>query len=107
MPNALSEQYWLGFGERMLSRRDFTAMTLAGLPLATARAAAKINYNVNGVMVGAQSYSFRDRPLDKAIEGYKEVGLGLCELWQGHVEPQDGGQGARQALRKWRLETPL
>jgi sugar phosphate isomerase/epimerase len=66
-----------------------------------------INSKVQGVTIGAQSYSFRDRPLDQAIEGYKEVGLGLCELWQGHVEPQGSGSGAREDLRKWRLSTPL
>jgi sugar phosphate isomerase/epimerase len=87
----------------MLSRREFTAISLGALPLA----AAKINDNINGVLVGAQSYSFRDRPLDKAIDGYKQVGLGLCELWQGHVEPRGEGPAAREELRKWRLETPL
>jgi sugar phosphate isomerase/epimerase len=86
----------------MVSRREFTAIALGAA--ATARGAAKIDPNVHGVMVGAQSYSFRDMPLDKAIAGYKECGLGLCELWQGHVEPHDTG---REALRKWRLETPL
>ena len=43
----------------------------------------------------------------KAIEACKEVGLGEVELWQGHVEPQTTGAGAREELRKWRLETPL
>src|SRR5438105_1231077 len=65
--------------EAMLSRREFASVTLgSGLGLLARPAAAKINSKVNGVTIGAQSYSFRDRPLDKAIEGYKEVGLGLC-----------------------------
>jgi sugar phosphate isomerase/epimerase len=81
-------------------------MTL-GAAATAAWSAPKTNYLINGVMVGAQSYSFRDRPLDKAIEGYKDAGLGLCELWQGHVEPQGGGAADRESLRKWRLETPL
>ncbi len=59
------------------------------------------------MQIGGQSYSFRDRPMAKAIEAFQEVGLGECELWQGHVEPQPAGQGAREELRKWRLETPL
>jgi sugar phosphate isomerase/epimerase len=65
---------------------------------------------VAGVQIGAQSYSFRDRPMDKAIEAYRECGLGECEMWQGHVEPASapgGGAAAREALRKWRLTTPL
>jgi len=87
----------------MVSRREFTAMTVAAAAN-VARGAARIDSNVNGVMVGAQSYSFRDMPLDRAIAAYREVGLGLSELWQGHVEPRDT---AREALRKWRLDTPL
>ena len=71
-------------------------------------AASKINSTVGGVLLGAQSYSFRDRPMDKAIEAYKEVGLGECELYQGHVEPQtQRGAAGREELRKWRLTTPL
>lgn len=59
-----------------------------------------------------QSYSFRDRPLDSAIEAMKTVGLGACELWQGHVETASAVGTAdlsagRDALRKWRLGVPL
>ena len=84
----------------ILSRRQFAALPLA----AAAQAAAKIPYTIHGVMVGAQSYSFRDRALDPAIDAYKACNIGLCELWQGHVEPADA---PREALRQWRLETPL
>lgn len=59
---------------------------------------------VRGVQIGAQSYSFRDRDLQAAIKAYQVVGLGECELFQGHVEPQ---HLSRQALRKWRLTVPL
>lgn len=57
-----------------------------------------------GVLIGVQSYSFRDRALDAAIEAMKNVGLSSCELWQGHVEPKSV---SRDELRRWRLETPL
>ena len=83
-------------------------MALAALPLARAMGSPKIDSKVGGVQLGAQSYSFRDRPMDKAIDAYKEVGLGECELWQGHVEPQtQRGAPGREELRKWRLSTPL
>lgn len=58
----------------------------------------------NGVVLGVQSYSFRDRPLDEAIAAMSSVGLATCELWQGHLEPR---RVDREALRRWRLETPL
>src|SRR5437588_541828 len=91
----------------MFSRRDFGRIALSALPLAAARA-AMIDSKVKGVQIGAQSYSFRDRPMDKAIEGFKEVGLGECELWQGHVEPKvPSGKEGREQLRKWHLEEPL
>jgi sugar phosphate isomerase/epimerase len=91
----------------MFSRRDFGKMALAAVPLAAARA-AKIDSKFGGVQIGAQSYSFRDRSLDACIDALKEVGLGECELWQGHVEPAvERGPEGRAALKKWRLETPL
>jgi sugar phosphate isomerase/epimerase len=90
----------------MFTRRDFGRIALATIPLAAGRA-AMIDSKVKGVQLGAQSYSFRDRPMDQAIAAFKEVGLGECELWQGHVEPKTTGPSAREDLRKWRLETPL
>src|SRR3954466_11641691 len=91
----------------MFSRRDFGRMALAAVPLAAAHG-ARIDSKIKGVQIGGQSYSFRDRPMDKAIEAYKEVGLGECELWQGHVEPQTPrGPAGREELKKWRLSTPL
>ncbi|MGH9455016.1 MAG: sugar phosphate isomerase/epimerase family protein [Terriglobia bacterium] len=52
------------------------------------RGAQWIDSVVRGVEIGAQSYSFRDRPLGMAIDAMRSIGLGECELWQGHVEPQ-------------------
>jgi sugar phosphate isomerase/epimerase len=89
----------------MYSRRDFGKLALAAVPLAAR--GATIDSKVKGVQIGVQSYSFRDRPMEQAIQACKEVGLGECELWQGHVEPKTSGEGAREELRKWRLETPL
>jgi len=86
----------------MYSRRDFGKMALAAVPLSRALG-ARINSKVHGVQIGVQSYSFRDRPLDQAIAAMKEIGLGECELYQGHVEPKMRGE----ELRHWRLTVPL
>lgn len=88
-----------------LNRRDFGRVAVgAGLATGLGFAAPKINSQVNGVIIGVQSYSFRDMSLDAAIQAMAEIGLGECELSQGHVEPR---KVAREELRKWRLETPL
>jgi sugar phosphate isomerase/epimerase len=93
----------------MYSRRDFTRIALASLPLSAGFANGKPNSRIAGVQIGAQSYSFRTMPLDDAIKAMADIGLSECELWQGHVEPQQSGRGeaAREELRKWRLETSM
>lgn len=87
-------------------------MTLmaAGAVADRALAHEQIDSTVRGVTVGVQSYSFRDRPLDEAIEAMKSIGLGSCELWSGHFEPlreTRRQKGGREKLRAYRLETPL
>lgn len=86
----------------MISRRQFSFGAMAA-PLLVRQLLAKPNSVVNGVQIGAQSYSFRDRSLDEAIKGMLEVGLSECELWQGHVEPKLKGP----ELSKWRETAPL
>jgi sugar phosphate isomerase/epimerase len=86
----------------MYSRREFSKLALAAIPAAAAF--ARIDSKVHGVQLGVQSYSFRDRPLDEAIKGMVEVGLGECELWEGHVEPKNM---SREALREWRSSVPM
>jgi sugar phosphate isomerase/epimerase len=85
----------------MYSRREFSKLALAAIPAATAF--ADIDSKVNGVQLGVQSYSFRDRSLDDAIKGMVEVGLGECELYAGHVEPKM----PRADLRQWRTTVSM
>ena len=95
---------------RTLSRRTFNQLALTSAALALPRhAQAKIDSTFHGVTIGVQSYSFRDRPLDEAIAGMKEVGIGLCEMSQGHMEDREDAQkpGGRERLRQWRLSVPL
>jgi sugar phosphate isomerase/epimerase len=78
---------------------------------------------VSGVRLGVQTFSFRELPrpaggdlVDPIIAAMKECGLAECELWSPQIEPASAaGRGAspeqvrqsRDALRQWRLETPL
>ena len=87
----------------MYTRRSFGTMVLAAVP-ATSALAPSINSKINGVQLGVQSYSFRDLSLDAAIAAMREIGIGECELYMGHVEPADT---RGEALKKWRLGTPL
>ena len=92
-----------------ISRREAGKILLAGSAgLVAARGrlfgAEPIDSVVRGVQIGAQSYSFRDRPLDDAIQAFVNCGLGECELFDGHVEPQNLRYDERH---KWRMTTPL
>lgn len=91
------------------------AAPLAPLAPMVSLRAERADSTIAGVRIGVQSYSFRDRPLDRAIAAMKDVGLTFCELWQDHVEtPQRMGIDAalrgsarRDALRHWRLTVPM
>jgi sugar phosphate isomerase/epimerase len=87
----------------MYSRRRFSQVALAGAASLPLLAQKKIDSNINGVLLGAQSYSFREKPLDGVIEAMVEIGLGECELFSPHVEPRL----PREELRKWRLSVAL
>lgn len=82
----------------IFTRRDFGKIALASA--AVPALLGKPNSKINGVQLGAQSYSFRDRPLDEAIKGLVNVGLSEVELWQGHIEPPKGTSEAD--IKKWR-----
>lgn len=79
----------------MYSRRDFHKLAVAAS--STSLVFGKPKSNIKGVKIGAQSYSFRQLPLDEAIKAMSDIGLGYVELWQGHLEPKD-----RTAIKAWR-----
>jgi sugar phosphate isomerase/epimerase len=85
-------------GGSMQTRRDVLKLAAGGIGVSRLMS-SKPNSVVRGVVIGAQSYSFRDRQLDQAIAAMTSVGLSYCELWQGHVEPE---KASRKALREWR-----
>ncbi|PYV92300.1 MAG: sugar phosphate isomerase/epimerase [Acidobacteria bacterium] len=94
---------------KLISRREFgtsLSLTLGAVAFSARTVLGKKapSSMVHGVQIGIQSYSFRDRAFEQAIDAIVEVGINSCELWQGHLEPKDL---KGEALRKWRLDTPL
>ena len=91
------------------------AVTGALVAAPFARLEAQSRSVIAGVRIGAQTYSFRDRPLDQVPAAFKAVGLSFAELWSGHVEtaaaigaPEGATREARrELLRTWRTKTPL
>ena len=113
----------------MYSRRDFGKFALASVPLSVGLAgktlSAEIDSSVSGVRLGCSTYSYRDlahRPggdqTDVAIAALVSDGAGETELFSPTIEPEGrGGMRAprnspealqsREALRQWRLTTPM
>jgi sugar phosphate isomerase/epimerase len=104
----------------MLTRREFGLLTLSTLALPSIGR----TQTVNGVKLGVQTYSFRDvartpggDQTDAIVKAMTEAGLTECELWSPMIEPAspfagrrptaEESQTARQALRRWRADTPI
>lgn len=92
----------------MLNRRQFLG-SAAGLAAASATLHAHdgIHSIFRGVQIGAQSYSFRDRDVFDAIAAHKQIGIGLSEMWSGHMERIGDKRMSREELRDWRLKVDL
>ncbi len=80
------------------TRRDFGRIALAAFPAAQGLAA--INSKINGVQIGAITYSFNTIANDppSIIQAYIDIGLGEVELMSNHCEalagaPAVGGFG--------------
>jgi hypothetical protein len=88
----------------MYSRRTFGQIMLAGLPLSALLGG--LNPTVNGVRLGAITYSFHDLPnvagqdrVDAIIQDCQGCGVGLLELMSNHVEPVSEYQAQAAARR--------
>ncbi len=96
-----------------LSRREWHTLALSGVLAGAAGLAPKAQgrrreSRFGGVLIGVQSYSFRDRDLSGLIQGMLDVGVTSCELWSGHVEPRELlAREAREELRVWRATTSM
>src|SRR5262249_21639502 len=73
----------------LYTRRDVGKIALASLPMASALAAP--NSKINGVQIGAITYSFRSIPdVDQILKAYVDIGLSECELMSNHAESVAG-----------------
>jgi len=101
----------------MFTRREFATLALSSLAVRSAVARATqasfgaTGSTINGVRVGAQTYSFRNlnRPpggdmVDVIITAMTDSGLRECELWSPQIEP---AKVSRDEVRRWRVETPF
>lgn len=102
-----------------MTRREFGVLTFGALALPRFALAQ----TVGGVRLGVQTYSFRELPRTPGgdataaiIGAMQTIGLTDCELWSPQIEPAAAGgrgttpeqrQQAREALRTWRVSTPL
>ncbi|HLG95639.1 MAG TPA: sugar phosphate isomerase/epimerase family protein [Bryobacteraceae bacterium] len=85
-----------------MTRREFAKWTAAAPLAAAAKGFARIESKIDGVMIGAQTYSFRDLPMDACIDGMKDIGLGYAELWIDKIQPSN-----REQLQAWRSNPPM
>jgi sugar phosphate isomerase/epimerase len=75
------------------SRRDVVKVALTAVPLAKAFAAKRIDSKINGVQIGAITYSFNrlaNPDPEAIIRAYTDIGLGEAELMSNHCEALAG-----------------
>jgi sugar phosphate isomerase/epimerase len=99
-----------------LTRREWAiAMAAPLIAGRLTRLTAQARSIVGGVRLGAQTYVFRDRPLDRVPVAFNTIGLSFCELWSGHVETSEAigastetpREERRERLRAWRTTVPM
>lgn len=72
-----------------MTRRTFSKLGAAAPLFLSVPAAARINSRIDGVMVGAQTYSFRDMPLEGCISSMHDIGISYAEFWIDKIWPTD------------------
>ncbi len=90
------------------TRRDLGKIALASLPLVRASAAKMIDSKIDGVQLGAITYSFNriaSPDPEAIIKAYVAVGLGECELMSNHCEALAGAPAMPVGRSRWRRWT--
>jgi len=78
---------------KRLSRREFGKVAMGSLSSLTLASTARVSAKraassvFGGVQIGVMTYSFRDRPLDKALENIVDLGFSSVELYSSHLDP--------------------
>jgi len=78
-----------------LTRREFGKLAIAAVPAFWAL--DKINSRINGVQIGAITYSFRALPVEDVLKAYTTIGIGEMELMSNHCEALAGAPSGRGA----------
>jgi sugar phosphate isomerase/epimerase len=110
-----------------LTRREF-GKVLAAVPVALRAQQPRPLYEVNGVGIGLETFSFHDLPpagdpklIPTIIGNMRQLGIAECEIMSGHIEPfptistgwwvqsrrAPGFQKLREDARRWRLTVPM
>jgi len=89
---------------KTLSRREFgtvTLGTLGGLAASVTELRSKKAPSsvFGGLQIGVMTYSFRDHPLDKALEDIVNIGFSSVELYSGHLHPL---KASDEEIKSWR-----
>jgi sugar phosphate isomerase/epimerase len=92
MSNTISRRH---FGKRTLGA--FGALTLG--TVSTPQGKKVLSSVFGGLQIGVMTYSFRDRPLERALQDIVDIGFSSVELYTGHLDPL---KATDQEIRSWK-----